>query len=52
MDGQSGAIQSDLTVYLDLNPMRSGLAASPEQRDFTSAQKRIADLKSPEGFPQ
>ena len=26
--------------------MRAGLAASPEQSDFTSVQERIADLKS------
>ncbi len=31
---------------MDLNPVHAGLAATPEQGDFTSAQERIADLRS------
>jgi hypothetical protein len=31
---------------VDLNPVRAGLAATPEQSDFTSVKERIADLKA------
>jgi len=34
------------TVYVDPGPVRAGIAATPEASDFTSAQERIADLKS------
>ena len=33
-------------AYVDLNPVRAGLAATPEQSDFTSVKERIADLKA------
>jgi hypothetical protein len=37
-------------VYVDLNPVRANLEATPEKSDFTSAQDRIADLRLPMTF--
>ena len=35
-------------VYVDLNPVRAGLAETPEDSDFTSVQERVADLQAAE----
>jgi hypothetical protein len=36
-------------VYVDLNPIRAGIAATPEESDFTSIYERLRDLEAVKG---
>ncbi len=35
-------------AYVDLNPIRAGIAQTPEQSDYTSIQQRVEELQSVE----
>ncbi len=40
-----GAIAACM-AYVDLNPVRAGIARTPESSEYTSVKERVADLKS------
>ncbi len=41
-------------AYVDLNPVRAGIADTPENSDYTSIQERLGEVPDaePEGFQQ